>query len=278
MKYSKYLFIAASACALLICVSCASLNNRIKQADAIAQKASLQKNAAAGKNFSLITFQRISDGKKPLHVYIEGDGKAYIKRTMVSSNPTPGNPLGLKLASSDPSPNILYIARPYQYYESAGSFEDQSKYWTTRRYSDEVVSDINEIISQVKGKNNLRDIILIGYSGGGALAALIATRRDDVILLVTVAGNLDTDFHTKLHNVSPLEGSLNPADFPDKLKKIKQVHFVGGRDTVVPPSVAESYREKISPTPENFSIIEIKGNTHSKGWDKNWRDTVNKYF
>ncbi|MDD5645435.1 MAG: alpha/beta hydrolase [bacterium] len=278
MKYSKHLFIAAFICALLICASCASVNSRIKQADAIAAGASLRKESFAGKNFRLITFRKITDSKSALHVYIEGDGRAYVKRTMASHNPTPENPLGLKLASIDPSPNILYIARPYQYYESSESFEHQSKYWTTCRYSDEVVSDINRAITQEKENYHLGDIILIGYSGGGALAALIAARRNDIILLITVAGNLDTDFHTTLHNVSPLKGSLNPADFPDKLKNVKQIHFVGGRDTVVPPSVAESYRKKIAPQPENFRIIEIKENTHGKGWDKNWRDTVNKYF
>jgi predicted esterase len=278
VKYSKYIFIAVSACALLICASCSSVNSRIKQADTIASKASLRKEPVAGKNFRLITFRKITDSKAALHVYIEGDGRAYVNRAMASHNPTPGNPVGLKLASIDPSPNILYIARPYQYYESSESFAYQSKYWTTARYSDKVAGDINEVITQVKNKSNIRDIILIGYSGGGALAALIAAGRNDVTLLVTVAGNLDTDFHTSLHNVSPLEESLNPADFPDKLKNVKQIHFVGGRDTVVPPSVAESYRKKIAPQPENFRIIEIKENTHGRGWEKDWRNTVNKYF
>jgi hypothetical protein len=44
------------------------------------------------------------------------------------------------------------------------------------------------------------------------VASLVAARRHDVVRLVTVAGNLDHLAWTTLHGVSPLTGSLNPAD------------------------------------------------------------------
>ena len=49
---------------------------------------------------------------------------------------------------------------------------------------------------------------------------------------VTIAAPLDHAAWTAQHNVQPLVGSLNPAD-SQELRKIPQVHFLGGKDTIV---------------------------------------------
>jgi pimeloyl-ACP methyl ester carboxylesterase len=61
------------------------------------------------------------------------------------------------------------------------------------------------------GDNNL--VLLIGHSGG-ALAILLAARVPQVVAVVTIAGNLDTDVWTKLHGYLRLQGSLNPIAAP----------------------------------------------------------------
>ncbi len=48
-------------------------------------------------------------------VYIEGDGRAYVNRRTPSNDPTPGNPMALRLALADPSLRVLYLGRPCQY-------------------------------------------------------------------------------------------------------------------------------------------------------------------
>ena len=249
-------------------VSCASIEKRTSKADTIAKKSNLKKEIVQTDNFKIVTYQKIKTSNEPLYVFIEGDGSAYLTKTRLSTNPTPKNPVALKLASNAKKSNVLYIARPYQYCEKITAVIDKSKFWSTHRYSEEVINDISSVIDEAKKKSGVKNIVLVGYSGGGAIAAIISAKRDDVIKLVTVCGNLDIDFHTSLHNVTPLTGSLNPVNFGDKLKNIKQVHFVGGKDKIVPRSVAEEYYKKISATSEMCQIIEIPENDHHTGWDE----------
>jgi len=275
VKYIPVIAIIALSCFL---TSCTSVHNRIREAQKIADKSALKEDIVQGNIFRFVTFQRISNPAKSLHVYIEGDGKAYVTRTIVSKNPTPHNPIALKLAAQDKDSNVLYIARPYQYNQSTAEIQNESRYWTSHRYAEEVVAEISGAIDKIKEENHLKDIVLIGYSGGGTLAALLTTRRKDVIILVTVCGNLDIDYHAELHRITPLEGSLNPADFGEKLKTIKQIHFVGGKDANVPRSVAERYCEKIDASAKNCEIVEIKDNTHHSGWEKDWSEILNNYL
>ena len=55
-----------------------------------------------------------------LHVYLEGDGQAFVSQGgYASSDPTPRNPLALRLAIQDNSANaVVYLARPCQYVQA----------------------------------------------------------------------------------------------------------------------------------------------------------------
>ena len=50
-------------------------------------------------------------------------------------------------------------------------------------------------------------VVLIGYSGGGTLAWLMASRIPETTRVVTIAANLDIDEWTRIHGDSPLSGS-----------------------------------------------------------------------
>ena len=88
-------------------------------------------------------------------------------------------------------------------------------------------------VTQLKYRFGAKSVALVGYSGGGAVVALVAAGRTDVVKLTTVAGNLDHAEWTKKHMISPLSGSLNPADYWRRLVDIPQVHYVGGRDEII---------------------------------------------
>lgn len=175
-----------------------------------------------------------------LTIYIEGDGMAWINATTPSFNPTPNEPVALKMALQDKNP-AAYLARPCQYIDAADALNCEQKYWTSHRFSTEVIDASNQAIDQLKLKFRAEKLVLIGYSGGGAVAALVAAKRQDVARLVTVAGTLDHVTWTKLHKISPLTGSLNAADAWQALQKVPQLHLVGGGDRNMSPTVANAY-------------------------------------
>lgn len=243
-------------------------------ADQIAKPAGMTRSLVRTSGFVLTAYTRNRDAEAPWVVYIEGDGLAWRSRSEVSPDPTPRTPVGLQLAVLDPAPNVLYLARPCQYTPFEVDRRCHKDYWTGRRFAEEVVASMNEAID--KGtRSSTRGVRLVGYSGGGAVAALIAARRSDVIDLRTVAGNLDHVALNRHHDVTPLKGSLNAADVAPKLAGLPQLHLVGGRDKVVVPSVVESYAQRAGER-RCIRIQRVEGATHEDGWTEIWPATLRR--
>jgi pimeloyl-ACP methyl ester carboxylesterase len=112
-------------------------------------------------------------------------------------------------------------------------------------------------------------LTLGGYSGGGALATIVAARRPDVVLLITVAGNLDHDDWTSYHQVPPLTGSENPANEITALRSIPQRHYVGGRDRIIPPGLARRFAGRFPPDERPTLVVEPDFD-HQCCWAESW--------
>jgi len=229
------------------CVSKLSPKVRQHTADTVAQSGNLVQQKIATDDFLLTTYQRFdaTADNKQMVVYIEGDGMAWISRDQLSSNPTPVQPIALKLASIDTNANVLYVARPCQYLWPQKMNRCSSRYWSDKRGSEEVISSINQAISIVKQKQNISSIRLIGYSGGGGIAALIADRRADVSEFVSVSGNLNYKLFTQTHNLSPMNGSIDPITVANQIGSIPQIHYVGADDKIIPKQIALSFSDKV---------------------------------
>jgi pimeloyl-ACP methyl ester carboxylesterase len=218
--------------------------------------------------FRILTYSRLGNPAATIHVYVEGDGRAFLSRSRPSPDPTPRNPLALELALLDPAPSVLYIARPCQFLDANALASCQPRYWTTARYSEAVVEATDAVIDRVRQGANGR-IGLIGHSGGGAIAALLAARRTDVDWLITVAGNLDHATWTRHHRVTPLTESLNPVDYAAALRPIRQLHLAGGEDTVVPAAIIESYLARLG-NPETAKLGIYPDYGHDCCWQEIW--------
>ena len=229
------------------CVSKLSPKVRQYTADTVAQSGNLVQQKIATDDFLLTTYQRFDStaDNKQMVVYIEGDGMAWISRDQLSSNPTPVQPIALKLASIDTNANVLYVARPCQYLWPQKMNRCSSKYWSNKRGSEEVISSINQAISIVKQKQNISSIRLIGYSGGGGIAALIADRRADVNEFVSVSGNLNYKLFTQTHDLSPMNRSIDPITVANQIGLIPQIHYVGADDKIIPRQIALSFSDKV---------------------------------
>ncbi|GAB7128667.1 alpha/beta hydrolase [Silvimonas sp. JCM 19000] len=203
-----------------------------------------------------------------LTIYLEGDGLAWLAPDVPSDDPTPLNPLALRLALAQPQGRAVWLARPCQY-ASAASAGCPRRYWTDARYAPEVIAATDLAISQLKTLYAATQIELVGYSGGGAVAALVAARRNDVTRLVTVAANLDIARWAQLLGLSPLHDSLNPADFAAHLQTTPQWLYVGADDAVVPAAVAESYAARF-PVGQRPVISVQAGFDHDCCWVQSW--------
>ena len=224
-----------------------------------------------GRRFILAAYQNIST--KPytgaLHVYIEGDGLPWRTPTLVADDPTPRTPLMLELMADDPAPS-LYLGRPC-YFGHAADPPCTPSLWTDRRYSATVVDAMSAALRKFVKNRRIRRLVFIGHSGGGALALLIANQFDAVSLVVTLAGNLDTDAWTKLHGFSPLTGSLNPA-LQAKRQPFPELHYLGLQDANLPPEIFEP----IAKARNRASVILVNNADHACCWAQVWRDALRR--
>lgn len=208
-----------------------------------------------------------------LVVYLEGDGRGVI-RGRVTLDPTPSRAMGFELARSDPAPAILYLARIGQFQPSQTGQKYQA-YWSNKRLAEEAVAAAGQAIDEAKARLGARRIHLIGYSGGGGLAILLAERRSDVASLSTVAGLLDTYWWVREKNFQPLAGSLNPADQAARLASLPQVHFYGRDDSIIPPEMSAHFQTLA--TFSDFQRVELDTN-HWRAWPELWPGLLKKYL
>ena len=280
-RYSVVFFLLAAL--LLVISSCAprTYSGRAEQAIDIAQERNLVPETLDTTHYPIRSYKRLDDlSNKEITIYIEGDGSAYLNRTTPSKNPTPRNPVALKLAGLDPSHNVIYLARPCQFIQPAVNPEIicSSRMWTTHRYSQKVLDTYMELIDQIKTQYNIERFHLVGYSGGGVIAALLTVERDDIATLRTVAANLDVGAFTRYHNVDPMTDSLDSADRAAELFLVPQCHYVGLKDNVVTPSIVKSFLLKQSQS-LNYVLGRLKtveDAKHGKKWQKIWPVLIRK--
>lgn len=214
---------------------------------------------------------------KVLTIYLEGDGKGWESRNRLSSDPTPDYPSVLQAATLDPRSKVLYLARPCQYTLQISGQKCNPLHWASNRYAEEIIHSIDKAIDHAKIEAFADRINLIGFSGGGTAAALVAARRSDVDQLTTVVANLDLAFWAKEQGISPLVGSLDPADFATRLAGIPQMHLAGAEDDIVPPSVLQSFLTRI-PDKHNVRWKVMPGWNHHCCWVSEWKRLYREFL
>lgn len=219
--------------------------------------------------FDLVSRARLAAPGRPLTIYIEGDGRAWIDTYRPSRDPTPRHSLALGLAVHDPAQNVAYLARPCQFTGGLRARNCNPGLWTHARFGQDVVEAMDRAVTQLKHEAMAPRLTLVGYSGGGTVAALIAARRDDVDLLVTVAGLLDVAAWTRSEGLTPLDGSLDPIDFTALLRSVPQMHFVGARDVTVPPANIRAYLAALGHGAK-VALVTIQNYNHSCCWAETW--------
>ena len=203
---------------------------------------------------------------KTLTIYIEGDGASWLFKTIPPRNPTPDKSLVVAMAASDPNPYVLYLARPCQFIDLGIVKECDESLWTDGRFSAQVITLLNQAIDEIVRSMPPLRLNIVGHSGGGTLATLIAAQRSDVNCLVTLASPLDLSAWTQALAIAPLLKSKNPAEPNANLKQIRQTHYLGENDRIVTKESIGRYRN----FPPQTEFITISGFDHQKFWVEYW--------
>jgi pimeloyl-ACP methyl ester carboxylesterase len=201
-----------------------------------------------------------------LRLYIEGDGHAWATPTQPSLDPTPRHLLLAGIAVSDPTPAV-YLGRPCQFVASPTC---EQTWWTDRRFAPSVLASLGHALDALKARYGNRDFELVGYSGGAALALLLAAQRGDVAQVQTLAGNLSPRLWVQAMQLAPLTGSLDPLDYTARLAHVPQRHWVAADDRVVPAELARKWRRALGPG----ACIELRivpGARHDAGLEQPWQ-------
>jgi len=202
-----------------------------------------------------------------LHIYIEGDGQPFFRNRHINLDPTPRKGLMLDLMALDPTSARL-VGRPCYHGLQARNCDD-SKWWTSHRYSSDVVDSMSQAIDALNTSN--KPVRLIGFSGGGALAMLIAPKLNGTNNeIITISANLDTSTWIRKHAYTPLIGSLNPIDFLGSVSSIKQTHLLGAQDKNIP---FETWKDKVA-HPKTSTVTVYSAVNHGCCWENIWSNIV----
>ena len=272
MRYRWVVLLFAAAC-LAACTGCATQGSWLQTPDERARVvlAANQFELLPASPHVLAALHAATGKPQRLTIFIEGDGASWPRPSMPPLDPTPGKPLSLLLAVSHANAPahlgeaVAYLGRPCQYLLPGDLASCPVAWWTLGRFGAVPLRLMSARLDELKAQAPNAILRLVGYSGGGAAAALLAAQRSDVACLVTVAAPLDTAAWTRAKNVSALSESQNPLDVAVTLRSIPMTHFSGGNDDVVPAGVNQRFMLQA----QTFAVVK-PGFDHDTQWLKAW--------
>lgn len=208
-------------------------------------------------DFTLASWQKITDTRAPYKIYIEGDGNSFDMNGQPTANPTPRGTLLREIAFGDPHANVIYLARPCQYVMRGICSE---RHWTTARFAPEIINAEYSAVRQIAGNS---PITLVGFSGGAQIAGLISSAKQglNVQKVITIAGNLDHLAWTNYHDLPSLNESMNLQNYRSEFLKLNQIHYAGQKDEVMPPHLIRDF------IADDSLVIVVDDAEHNKGWN-----------
>lgn len=244
---------------LVLLSACSSAVNHLRD-QALGYGFQPLESQAAG--FTLTSFRRLPpNDEKRLHIYLEGDGRPWEQGLFPAVEPTTRSSTMLPLMALDSAPAI-YLGRPC-YNGHAADSGCSATLWTSARYGAQVVDAMTLALRDFCREHHYNELVLIGHSGGGSLALLLAERLPQTVAVVTLAANYDIDAWADHHGYQRLRDSLNPAT--QTQSGVPEWHLLGTRDRNIPPDLFQQALSR-----RQFSTVELVEADHNHGWEQFW--------
>lgn len=250
-------------------------------ANRLAAPAFMNKRVISAGAFDLTLYERIHDRGGPADVYIGGDDPEIVYDGMSNSF------ISLRLATRDKAKNVIFVSRPCQFdaggnmWKASHKGEGQEcdlKYLRRARFAPEVIASYNAVLDDLRDRWGISGFNLYGHSGGGVIAALVASQRHDILSLTTVASMLDHIAYSAYKSSTeegwaekyePLTESLNAADIAVQLRNLPQYHYIGGADNGMPSVALFGYLNRMGLTNcVHYKMIQENG--YTSGWVDKW--------
>lgn len=242
----------------------------------IAADYGLQSSAVATDDFRHLVLSRPGIGASTrLYLYIEGDGIPWLGGRQPAPDPTPASPLALRLMAAhaaDRTAHLAYLGRPC-YFGFAREPGCGSSTWTSERYSPRVIASMVAAAESLVASGDYAELVLIGFSGGGTVARLMAPKIPRVAGLMTINANLHVASWVSVRGYLPLSGSLDPVDEGPLPAGVRHVQAIGLRDAVVPAAVTQSYRERH----DDLVVWKYPDFDHVCCWLRSWPDILARF-
>lgn len=228
--------------------------------------------------YQLKAYERTHELGGVATIYIEGSGAVWkkgIRKTLnVTGDPTPENPVGMVLASNDPSKNVIYVGRTCQYgAKKIGADECPTDTLTTKMYAPDMVALYGHVLDDLKTRYRFTGFHLVGFESGGGLATILASERSDVLTLRTVAAILDTETFARAKGMTGFDTSLNPVSRVPDLINMPQHHYLAQFDDVVPNEIYHGYAQAFGDN-RCLSYTLVPDVDHTYDWSDTWAGAV----
>lgn len=244
--------------------ACASVESRQEVFTDITESGQLSAQQIQTSFFTLQAAGRnLQQNDGHLTVVIEGDGYAWARRNKLSDNPTPKDPIGLKIANTLPSP-VLYLARPCQYVPDP---QCGPEIWSYDRFGDKVIGSYMQTLDQIAQHYHVTKFNLIGFSGGSYVALVLSSMRPDIEKVTTVAGVLDPAAWTAFHEISSLKINNTTHDLLTASSQTQFTHVCSHDDDIAPCELTERFLSQAQSLGlRNHQIREFNDADHNDLW------------
>lgn len=181
------------------------------------------------------------------------------------------------MAARDSNTIAIGILRPGYTDPEGNSSEGARGLATGDNYTPDVIGTIAATIAKLKAKYQPSQTLLIGHSGGAAIAADVACLKKGLVnkvLLVSCPCNLQAWRRHMLQKQFPNllwllpVGSISPMAAADSLGETSVLLVVGDKDEVTPARLSREYYNKLKARQANTKLVLLPGRGHEILLDK----------